>query len=123
MDGLAEAFDNLDIEYTYHSHNDSCYTEVADDMATFGSKGGWNKYCSNPACCPGTTPRYTAYGNVTLKSGKWYAEIAICNVCGIIVADVTTNYPETILGYSFGTYSSMTCGKTEASIESVTINY
>lgn len=118
VDGMANFLDNLEVEYTYHEHNDSCYTEVPDGIATMNKSGSADRYC----CIHGLTNSHWLYDGVTLKSGKWFSNVWICKQCGKIIVNGANN-SGTVYGYSWGTYKSMTCGKTEESIESVTIKY
>ena len=123
MDGLAQALNNLNIVYTYHEHEGSegaspngCYTKVVQH--------GHVDSCYTQ--CTGTH-KYGGY-NYTENNGTIYY-VKPCNVCGkddrgTNTSDVkctnktlSCNIDSSILNYELG------CGKTEDTIESVTIVY
>ena len=132
MDGLAQALDNLEVQYTYHVHEGSagttangCYTkaEVHNHVTTCYAK------------CTGTI---IANGQNTQNSDGTYNCMGTCNSCGKVptLSGFTTSKKNgdslgscifrtstLICGKSTNAIYALGCGKTEETIESATIIY
>lgn len=130
VDGLAEALDNLEIQYTYHEHTGSegttangCYImPVIHTHLT-------NCYCAGTLYDTGQRqeaihPTWTAYYIVSRCSGCGATPWLMTNggrdeswklgtTCGALICGKTN----TVEGYILG------CGKDETTVESVTIKY
>lgn len=128
VDGLAQALDNLEIQYTYHIHEGSegttsngCYTKPITHSHNNAC------YCSGYFTHNGTNVKNCSFDNNTIypivcsncgRYEQWYGKdmsrYGAYNVCGRFICTKSTSE---ILKYSLG------CGKTEGTIESATIIY
>ena len=138
VDGQQNIYDNLEITYTYHTHEgDSvngggCYTKAIYHSHTGNSSsgGGCYKQSGTRRC----TGKYQFYGYSDDGSGGYYVDYR-CSVCGDLESDnsgdienrqCTKTFPNyvigcgktgTIIGYS------LACEKNEGDIQSATIIY
>ena len=112
---MAQALDNLDVQYTYHVHEgnegstaNGCYTNAV------------HTYESYTYQCPGTnTILRTSDGNHAGSAGKYNCD-AYCGNFGNYGKKCTATRTGTRI---VSTTYSLGCGKTEDTIESVTIIY
>lgn len=115
--GAADALNKTNIQYTYHTHEDSCYKTCVVSSSTSTGKGNLGK-C--PRCGGGgngelfdmetTYYRHSICGK-TLSVSKCY-----CGGCGIWFGQsASTN--------DISNHKVIGCGKTTSTIESATITF
>ena len=130
MDGLAEALDNLEIQYTYHEHEGSegptsngCYFyPVYHEHETSCYCPGPSRF-AGPVYLQNANGSYTRYSFICNNCGKEngynhnnpYGSSANFCVAGSVLCGKTPG--GTIESYILG------CGKDETTVESVTIIY
>ena len=115
LDGMAEIFDNLEVQYTYHVHEgiegstaNGCYINPVHTYETYTYQ------------CPGyNTILRTSDGNHPGSAGKYNCD-AYCANFG--KKDEKCQAIRTGTRISSTTYT-LGCGKTNETVESVTITY
>ena len=114
--GYSDAQEDAHIEYVYHTHASTCYTNVSDYVVSAGTTT-WSGARTCIVCNESHGHRLWT-GNVRLASGATYDQLTQCPSCG-------QYYKPDVSGSKFymGTIQQLSCSIGEGSLEKAVISY